>query len=404
MCRSWIAGAALLSLLTLGCARSQKSAASTSGKAPSQAELGRVTLTEEAQARLGITAGLAQVQWSRRAHRRLIAGEIMPVPGRAAQVVAPQAGTVQAPAGQAWPIAGSAVRAGQALADLSPLLGANESIQVSAALVESEAAVTRALAQDEAAELALRRAEALFSDQVVGTKAVEEARAAREVARAALGAARAQRSQLGGSRGRAGLVRALRIEAPIGGVLREVRVAPRQQVTLGAALFEIAGDELRWVRVAVPSGELHTLSPVGEALVGDLSAGGEQPLVHALPAHPAPNTAQPLLGTVDRYFVMNDASRFQLGQRVAVWLELGGDEECPVIPSGAIVYDPTGSAWVYENTGPHVFERRRVEVLRTESAQAILSPRSFMKGGVRRNGTVVTAGAMELYGSEFGGK
>lgn len=404
MCRQLIAGAALLAGLTLGCARSPGAAAPSHKKPPSQAELGRVTLTEAAETRLGIPAGLTEVQWRRRASRRLIGGEVMPVPGHAAQVVAPQAGTVQAPAGQAWPVAGSAVRAGQTLADLSPILGASESIQVSAALVESEAAVARAVAQDEAAELALRRAEAMLSDQVVGSKAVEEARAGREVARAALGAARAQRQQLTAPSGRAGLMRPLRIDAPIGGVLREVRVAPRQQVTVGAALFEIASDDLRWVRVAVPSGELRAMNPAGEALVGDLSAAAEQPLVRAPPAHPAPNTAQPLQGTVDRYFVVSDASRFQLGQRVAVWLELSGDEECPVIPAAAIVYDPAGSAWVYESTAPRVFERRRVEVIRTESALAILSPRSFLKNGVRRNGTVVTAGAMELYGSEFGGK
>ena len=46
------------------------------------------------------------------------------------------------------------------------------------------------------------------------------------------------------------------VEAPIDGVLREVRVALHQQVSAGAPLFEVVADKPLWVRVQVPSTEL----------------------------------------------------------------------------------------------------------------------------------------------------
>jgi multidrug efflux pump subunit AcrA (membrane-fusion protein) len=394
---------ALLLAFFVACDRSRSSPPAAPSKPASEAELGRVTLTAEAEQRLGIADGLTKVQWSRRSARRLLGGEVMPVPGQSAQVVAPQAGTVQAIAGTTLPAAGTVVRAGQPLLGLVPLLGPTEHIQVATALVESEAAVTRAQAQDEAAELALQRATGLLADQVAGAKVLEDARVQREYARAALRAARTQRDNLLGGTGRPGLLTLVRVEAPITGTLREVRVALRQQVAAGTTLFDIVSDELLWVRVAVPSSELHELLPQREALIGELATPAEPAPLRALPVHPAPHTAQPQHGSVDQYFVVSGAGRFRLGQRVAVWLALRGPDETPVVPASAVVYDPTGGAWVYENTAPHVFTRRRVEVIRTEESLALLSPRSLAGRAPNVPGRIVTAGAMELYGAEFGG-
>jgi cobalt-zinc-cadmium efflux system membrane fusion protein len=52
--------------------------------------------------------------------------------------------------------------------------------------------------------------------------------------------------------------------------------------------------------------------------------------------------------------------------------------------------------WVYELTGPGVYVRKRVAVLRVEGDRALLSR------GPRAGTTVVAVGAAELYGTEFG--
>ena len=365
-----------------------------------EAELAQVTVSAEAEERLGIPGGLRPLQQQRQHPQRLLAGEILPLPGRAVRVVAISAGTVQLPVGGTLPIPGARVRAGQTLFLLTPLLGPTERMQVSTARVDADGQVARAQVQDDAAEVARKRAEQLVGDRLAGRKLLDEAVAQRETARAALRAAISQRDALLGTAGRAGLLSAVSVESPIDGVLREVRVALREQVPIGTTLFEVVGDESLWVRTQVPSGELPSLAPHTAALIEELVP--HAPPLPAPPVEPAPPTAQPQQGTVDRYFLVTGSRRFQLGQRVAVWLPLLGEEAGPITAASAILHDPSGATWLYERTAPQVFARRRVEVIRTEGEHAVLSPRSLRQGGLRIGSPIVTAGAMELYGTEFG--
>lgn len=365
-----------------------------------EAELAQVTLSVEAEERLGIPGGIRTLQQQSQRPRRLLAGEIQPLPGRAVRVVAMNAGTVQLPAGGTLPIPGVHVRAGQTLFLLTPLLGPTERMQVSTARVDADGQVARAQVQDDAAEVALKRAEQLVADRLAGRKLLDEATAQRETTRAALRAAISQREALLGTAGRAGLLSAVVVESPIDGVLREVRVTLREQVPVGAALCEVVSDESLWVRTQVPSGELASLAPNAAALIEELVS--HAPPLPAPPVEPAPPTAQPQQGTVDRYFLISGSRRFQLGQRVAVWLPLRGDEVSPTTAASAILHDPSGATWLYERTTPQVFARRRVEVIRTEGEQVVLSPRSLRQGGLHLGSPIVTAGAMELYAAEFG--
>ena len=120
-----------------------------------EAELAQVTLSVEAEERLGIPGGIRTLQQQSQRPRRLLAGEIQPLPGRAVRVVAMNAGTVQLPAGGTLPIPGVHVRAGQTLFLLTPLLGPTERMQVSTARVDADGQVARAQVQDDAAEVAL---------------------------------------------------------------------------------------------------------------------------------------------------------------------------------------------------------------------------------------------------------
>ena len=65
-----------------------------------------------------------------------------------------------------------------------------------------------------------------------------------------------------------------------------------------------------------------------------------------------------------------------------------------VVPYAALLYDPSGTAWVYVSLEPLVFERQAVTVEDISGDQVILSE------GPKDGARVVTMGATELFGSE----
>ena len=60
------------------------------------------------------------------------------------------------------------------------------------------------------------------------------------------------------------------------------------------------------------------------------------------------------------------------------------------------MHDAQGGTWVYEQTKPHTYVRRRVDLSRVQGDLAILA-RGPAPGTV-----VVIEGAAELFGTEFG--
>lgn len=388
----------LAALCGAGCGRPHSLPSTAASQKPAVVEPGRVTLAPQAEARLGIPEGLAAVEHRALPERRLFAGEVLPAPGHAVLVTAPLAGMIVAAQTEPMPQAGAHVRAGQPLLALAPVLALGERAQAATLLADAESQLARARAQEQATALALERAERLVRDGLAGTKLVEEARAQHATASAAQKAAESQQAALSGRGTRPGLLGATTIVSPIDGTVRDVRVAPRQQVTAGAALLELVSRDALWLRVPVSSSEIARLDAGAEARVGAL---GEEPsaALAARPVHPAPETAQPVTGTVDLYFVLPADARFRIGQRLAAWLGARGSRDGLVVPAAALLYGTAGEAWVYERTAPQIFHRRRVEVLRIEGAMALLRPGS---GELAPPARVVTAGAHELFGAELG--
>ena len=66
------------------------------------------------------------------------------------------------------------------------------------------------------------------------------------------------------------------------------------------------------------------------------------------------------------------------------------------MPFTSVLYDIHGGAWVYEQQEPLVFARRRVAVEYVDGTNAILAT------GPEPGRSVVTDGAAELFGTEFG--
>jgi len=60
------------------------------------------------------------------------------------------------------------------------------------------------------------------------------------------------------------------------------------------------------------------------------------------------------------------------------------------------VHDVNGGTWVYENTAPQNYVRRRVQVRRVVDGQAVLS------SGPAPGTPIVTQGVAEIFGKEMG--
>ena len=67
-----------------------------------------------------------------------------------------------------------------------------------------------------------------------------------------------------------------------------------------------------------------------------------------------------------------------------------------VVPYGAVLYDAAGTTWVYVTREPLSYLRERIAVDDIEDDQALLTD------GPAVGTSVVSVGAAELYGTEFG--
>ena len=145
-------------------------------------------------------------------------------------------------------------------------------------------------------------------------------------------------------------------------------------------------------------GDLARLDTGSEADVGGLAdtarRAGPQGQAGRRPA-----SGDPLSATVHVFYeVENHQGALRPGQRVGVALPMRGEEQSLVVPLAALNRDIHGDAWVYEKTGDHVFTRRRVLVDRVSGDLAVLAG-----GRLKPGAKVVTDGAAELFGAEFGG-
>ena len=345
-----------------------------------EADLAKITLTPEAESRLGIeTVALAMKP---AAQTRAYAGELVMPPGQAITVAAPVAGTL-APAGTA-PAAGMRVIPGQAVFRLLPMLPVQRDLRL---IAETE--VTAAAARVENAKAHAARAERMLRDRVGSVRAQEDAAQELRLAETALAAARAKLEQVNRAPLDADVT--VTVAVPHAGIVRQVYAAAGQAVSAGAPLFEVARFDPLWVRVPVYTGEMARVQPGAAARI---AAGGRAYTAHSIPAPPS---ADALAATADLYFSLANAEALlRPGERVEVTLATHGRTERAQVPWSAVLHDVHGGAWVYENTAPHVFVRRRVEVERVEGASALLAR------GPAPGARIVTAGAAELFGTEFG--
>jgi hypothetical protein len=77
-------------------------------------------------------------------------------------------------------------------------------------------------------------------------------------------------------------------------------------------------------------------------------------------------------------------------------VEPGSGGQALQVPFAAVIYQPDGTSWVYTNREGHVFLREPIEIERIDGDVAHLT------SGPEAGTAVVTVGASELWGFEFG--
>jgi len=383
-------------------------------KLPQETEIARITLTEQAEQRLGIT--LAEVTRENVQQRRTFGGELMIPVGKSTIVSAPLAGTIAAPESGEIPLPGQTLKAAAPVMSLAPLLSperyvptpaervqmANARATLMSALTIAHGDVQRGEAELTAAHITLDRAKRLLEDRAGSARAVDDAQAMRDVAEANLNAASEREKQFTqllasiDETGANGTAAPLLMTSPQAGVMRNVLVTRGQTVTAGAALFEVVDVTSLWIRVPIYVDLLSQIELEADAIVVGLDGRASLTPRRATPVA-APPTADPLSTTADLYFAIDTPDGgLRPGQRVGVDLALKGEEEGFVVPAKSILYDIYGGTWVYVKSGDHAFERSRVLIRYAVDQRVVL-------GESPPVGTqVVVDGAAELYGTEFG--
>ena len=386
----------LTALLLGGCMNPQAADKATSQtppatvkNAPKEADLATITLTPQAEERLGIR--IAQVSLQKITRMRSFGAEAVLPPDRRTVVNSPMGGTLTE--GQKAPAAGTQVRRGQPVYRLLPHVAPERDLRL-----QMEREVSAAQTRVEAARVRSNRAEQLLKDRAGSEKAAQQAREDLDLATNELNMARSRLDRFLSAP--LASDSAIAITAPRDGIIESVHANPGQVVPGGAPLFAVADLSTIWIRVPVYAGELDLLDAGHHAVVRGLSDAGDKQGRRAMPVA-APPTADLNASTVDLYYQLANGTFhgrnfLSPGQRVQASLALRDAAESLVVPWSAILHDTAGGTWVYENLAPQVFTRRRVEVLHVVNSLAVLGR------GPAPGAKVVSAGAMELFGTEFG--
>jgi RND family efflux transporter MFP subunit len=258
--------------------------------------------------------------------------------------------------------------------------------------IEAQRAVTSAEAEELAARQRLQRLEQLLKDGAASVRAVEEARAQHQVLFAALTAARERLAAV--SRNPVGAQGELTVSAPFDGVVQSISAVPGQTVAASAPLLEVAQVDTLWIRLPIYAGDADAIDQTEAALVTKLGATDAPTPARRVTG---PLQGDPLAASVNLYYSLSGAgAALRPGERVLVELPLRTTEKGLVVPEAAVLYDMHGATWVYEDLGGNAYTRRRVEIARH------VGDRAVVRRGIGEGAKVVTAGAAELFGTEFG--
>jgi len=356
-----------------------------------EGELNTITLTEKAIERLGIQT--VEIKEASLGNSRVFSGEIMATPGKTITVTAPVAGTLLAPRNGTAITPGQQVKKGQQLFRLVILPSERDLLSV------REDVTQKQIQYDIGVEKA-KRATQLYAEKAGSLRAKQEAEAELAGIAAQLRVAKSRLELLKGNttQALADRMSTLQLQAPITGIIQQVYSSPSQVLANAAPIVDIVSLNPVWVRVPVYAGDESQInSRVSASIRGLSDFAGSSTSIMARPVQ-GPQTSDALATSINLFYeINNNNGDFRPGQKVSVTLPYKGVQAALVVPFAAILYDIHGGTWIYEQTEPQVFVRRRVELQRVDGTMAVL------QRGPKPGTKIVIAGAAEIFGTEFGG-
>jgi multidrug efflux pump subunit AcrA (membrane-fusion protein) len=189
----------------------------------------------------------------------------------------------------------------------------------------------------------------------------------------------------------------IKIGSPINGIIQNVNVTPQQTINASTIMFEVSPVNLFWIRVPVYSGDIEEVDLSHRVSVSTMGNEGDNRTFIAEPVQGPQVGDASSASSYMFYKVENKSGRLRAGQKVSVALILRSTSQSLVVPYSSIIYDMYGGNWVYVRVEPQLYMRKRVELDHIADTLAILGR------GVNQGEEVVFNGAVELYGTEFGG-
>jgi len=312
--------------------------------------------------------------------------EIKPVAGQIAEVAAPVGGRVVVTG--AVPHLGQRIAAGQLVASIVPVAGGSAMVRA-----QLEADLARARAELELARRNVERAESLVAQDAAPARRLDEARAAREQAQAAVDSAHKQLASLSGAQSGGRVAGgAYRMRAPISGVVWQADLVPGAVVEAGRRLVSLVNTDRVWLEARVFETDVPRVENAASATFS--VAGLEREFVVEPPSgrrvavgamlDPATRTL-PLL-----FELPNPRGVLKPGMYAKASLRTGRRTSAVAVPESALV-DDNGQPVVFVMRGGESFAKRRVRTgVRSEGFVQVLD------GAVREGERVVTRGAYEI--------
>ena len=333
-----LTSAASLAVLIAGCKPAKSPPAAKASGPPAKVitenDLSTIILKPEAEQRLGIATVPLEVKKVERS--RPLGGELL------------------------LPLGRDDSANGKSIFSLLPSMTPAELVRVGEMQVDANGQVAATQVELDAAKVALERAQNLVAGSAGTQRGVDDARTRLQLAEAALQTARERRA------------------------------------LLGAPLFDAIRTNVLWVRVSVYVGDLDQMNRAAPATVSNLG-GSRNKSVRAARPVAVPFSPASAPATAELFYELDNADgKLRPGEKVSVAVPLQGETESSVVPAAAVLYDIHGGTWVYENTAPQAFTRRRVEIRYVNGNDAVLAR------GPKPGAKIVTAGAAELFGTEFG--
>jgi RND family efflux transporter MFP subunit len=348
-------------------------------------------LSEDAQTAIGLATQEVPLQPVQESIQTT--GWLTLKPGNESVIKAAATGFVMPLAGEQQLGLGTTVAREQQIGSLQAVVSPHEEAQLIALKVEAEILIRQSLATLQAAEARYQRVKELAAEGIVSGKEEKQVKETLERAKAAYEEARDQLPFLPSEPFEQPLrVGVLAIESPMSGRVTQLNVRPGQFVVQGDPLWTVADWSSLWLRVPVFEGDLPRIDQTKPVRV---TVPGVESDLDATPTG-VPHSTEDGRRTIDLFYELANADlALRPGQALSVALPTGEAAARVVVPASAVVWDGTGSAWVYVKEDTRSFRRKNVQI-GPSLGESVVVERGLMEGQ-----HVVTVGAEALYGEEF---